>query len=47
MENNNITNKKIAGMIEDLAVMVKNGFDETGSRLERLEQGQTDIKARL
>jgi len=41
-------------MVEELAVMVKNGFDETGRRFEavegrlaNLEQGQTDIKARL
>jgi outer membrane murein-binding lipoprotein Lpp len=33
--------------VDDLAVMVKHGFDETGKRLDVLESGQMDIKARL
>ena len=40
--------------VDDLAIMVKHGFDEIGTklvkvddRLAKLEQGQTDIKARL
>ena len=32
---------------DELADMIKHGFDEVGSRLDKLEQGQTDIKARL
>jgi len=45
----NLTDKvdTLVGNLDDLTVMVKHGFDETGKRLDVLESGQMDIKARL
>ena len=40
MGNNNITN-------EELATMIKGGFDAVQHDINELKQGQTDIKARL
>lgn len=37
--------KKIT--LEDLASMVKGGFDEVGKRIDNLEQGQEEIKMKL
>ena len=39
--------KDLAATVKDLANMVKAGFDETGHRLDILEQGQDKIQARL
>jgi hypothetical protein len=39
--------KDLAATVKDLANMVKAGFDETGHRLDILEQGQANIQARL